>query len=69
MKFTKQVDFEINEVTCKPGQTFTVWLDKEPSAWKRDAIQIELRVTPTLELEIFCDTDIKIKPFSEWKGI
>lgn len=76
MKFTKQVDFEVYEVTCKPGQAFTVWLDKkplenkkEPFNHKKDAVQVELRVTPGLKLEIFCDADIKIKPFSEWRGL
>jgi len=69
MKFTKHVEFEMHEVTCKPGETFTVWLDKEPFEFKRDAVQIELRVTPDQKLEIFCNTEIKIKPFSEWKAI
>ena len=70
MLFTKQVEFNLHEVTCKPGDTFTVYLDKEPFANKRDAIQVELRVTPDLDLEIFFDSDeINIKSFSEWNAM
>jgi len=70
MLFTKQVEFNLHEVTCKPGDTFTVYLDKEPFTCKRDAVQVELRVTLDLDLEIFFDSDeVKIKSFSDWKQI
>ena len=67
MKFRKEVELIINEVTLKPGDTFTVWLDREPSPFQRDAVQVELRVTPDLKLEIFFDGDIEAKSFKEWK--
>lgn len=68
MIFKKEVEFIINEVTLKPGNTFTVWLDREPSPLNRDAVQVELRVTPNLKLEIFFDSDeVQVKSFKEWK--
>lgn len=69
MKIRKEIEIIVNELTVKPGQTFTVWLDREPEIGRRDAIQVELRVTPECIPEIFCNTNLVIKPFSEWVGI
>ena len=69
MIFKKEVEFHIDEITLKPGDTFTVWLDKEIFDCKRNATQVELRVTPDSKLEIFFDGDVEVKSFNEWKHL
>ena len=65
----KQVDFELSEITCKPGETFTVWLDCEKDKFRCKAEQVELRVNRDGKPEIFCNEEVEIKRFTDWEAL
>jgi len=60
---------QASQITLKPGQTFTVWLDRETDPGKRNAEQVELRVTPDGCLEIYIEKNgrVAVREFEAWK--
>ena len=49
---------ELKAVSLKPGQAVTVNVGPK--------VQIELRLTPKGQPEIFCDHRIILRPFEDW---
>jgi hypothetical protein len=64
------VQVEIRSIHLKPGQTLTVWLDREPRDGYRDATQVELRVRPDGVRQIFCNADgaVSVRRFGDWEA-
>lgn len=64
-----ETSVELKELNIYPEETFTLWLNKyNKYGEKREAIQVELRVTENGEPEIFTHTNkIALKDFDNWK--
>ena len=55
----------IESLVVRPRETITLWCSLGiPS--NPHALQIEVRVTDARKVEVFCDEELDIKPFSEW---
>jgi hypothetical protein len=65
-----EVDVHVHRIDLKPGQSLTVWLDREPRDGYRDAAQVELRVRPDGVREVFCDADgaVSVRRFDDWEA-
>jgi hypothetical protein len=65
-----RIEVDVQRVDLKPGQTLTVWLDREPRDGDRDAAQVELRVRPDGVREVFCDADgeVSLRRFDDWEA-
>jgi len=64
------IPYDIDQITIKPGQIFTVWLDREKDKCKRDTLQVELRVREDGTPEVFTHKDeIELKDFKDWKAL
>lgn len=55
----------VEQVTLKPGQVLTVWLDREASPSKRSASQVELRVTKDGKRQVIRDDCTSVLTFEE----
>ena len=59
-------DVDVSDVNIYPGETMTVWLNRNGRHREREAVQVELRVREDGMPEIFCDR-LRGKSFKGWK--
>ncbi len=60
----KNETIEMGDINVYPGECLTVWLNHASRSGDRDAVQVELRVTPEGRIDIF--TDLSKVGFMDW---
>lgn len=63
----KREVINIRSVNIYPGQALTLWMNMRRESEEREAVQVELRVTPSGRVEIFTTLSrVQILDLDEW---
>lgn len=63
-----QAKMTIETVSIQRGETITLWLDKGKHQEQR-ITQIEIRLTLGGDIECFCDEQLSVQSFEEWRPL
>lgn len=63
-------DKKVQELTVDRGQFITIWLNKAPDFRGRNAVQVELRVTPDGKPQVFSHLkELEVLDFDTWEAM
>lgn len=63
----KSEQIKVENLNIYPGECFTLWMNKHGRSGEREAIQVELRVTPAGRPQIFTTlSEAQVADFKDW---